>query len=430
MNANYAYRALTYQGYSKENLYYLSADTDLDLDGNGKLDDVDADATNINLEYAIKTWALDAEDLFIYMVDHGGNGTFRMGGTELLYATDLDSWLDVLQQTLPGSVTMVYDACESGSFLPLLTPPAGKQRILVTSTSSGEEAIFVGNGTVSFSFLFWGHMFNGESFYDAFVGAKKSVATTYSQTPQLDANGNGIGNEKADKDLASVIQVGNEAKSAGDVPVIGAVSPEQSLESTTSALIYAEQVIDANGISRVWAVITPPGYSSGTPDTPVTDLPTIDLSSVGNNRYEAPYTNFTLSGTYNIAVFAMDRKGVLSLPVQTSVTVPMTSSCLVAAADLSIQFPCAEYDGNPYAFTLAFYRHPDDPSGLYWKMVLATFTTGEGTDCIPIGSDLSIPISCVAYSDTQYGFTLRFYNNPYDPSGLYWKMDMSTLTMK
>jgi hypothetical protein len=49
-------------------------------------------------------------------------------------------------------------------------------------------------------------MFNGESFYDAFVSAKKSVATTYSQTPLLDANGNGTGNEKEDKDLASLIR--------------------------------------------------------------------------------------------------------------------------------------------------------------------------------------------------------------------------------
>jgi len=30
----------------------------------------------------------------------------------------------------------------------------------------------------------------------------------------------------------------------------------------------------------------------------------------------------------------------------------------------------------------------------------------------------------------QYGFTLRFYNNQYDPSGLYWKVDMNTLVVK
>ncbi|MCF8145711.1 MAG: hypothetical protein K9N21_17510 [Deltaproteobacteria bacterium] len=350
MCANYAYRALTYQGYTKDTIYYLSADMDLDLDGNGKLDDVDADATNANLQYAINTWAEDANDLLIYMVDHGGNGTFRMSGTELLYATELDGWLDTLQQTLHGHVTLIYDACESGSFLPYLLPPSGKQRYVAASTSPGEESIFVGNGTVSFSFLFWGHMFNGESFYNSFVNAQKSVSTTYSQTCQLDANGNGIGNEKEDKDMASQLRIGNETKSAGDVPVIGGVSPAQSLSSGTSASIYADQVIDADGISRVWAVITHPDYTPGGSDTPVTDLPTLDLTSAGNSRYEGTYTGFTMPGAYNIAIFAMDRKGVLSLPVQTSVTMSATGGCLTVASDLSIKVPCAEYLGVPIRF--------------------------------------------------------------------------------
>ena len=225
-----------------------------------------------------------------------------------------------------------------------------------------------------------------------------------------------------------MIKIGNETKSAGDVPVIGSVSPAQSLQDTTSATIYADQVIDADGISRVWAVITPPGYSSGSTETPVTDLPTIDLIAVGNSRYEGTYTNFTSSGTYNIAVFAMDRKGVLSPPVQTSVIT--TSSCLAVGGDLSIKVPCAEYNTTRYGFILDFYRNPDDPSGFYWKLVMATLTSGTGTDCISIGSDLSMPIPCAAYNGVQYGFTLRFYNNPYDPSGLYWKMDMGTLVVK
>ena len=77
-----------------------------------------------------------------------------------------------------------------------------------------------------------------------------------------------------------------------------------------------------------------------------------------------------------------------------------------------------------------FHPYQDDPSGLYWKMVLATLTTGEGAGCIPIATDLSMPISCAVYNGVQYGFTLRFYNNPYDPSGLYWKRDIGTFEVK
>jgi len=65
LSANFAYRTLTYQGFTKDSIYYLSSDTDLDLDQNGVADDVDADATNANLEYAITEWAADADNLLI-----------------------------------------------------------------------------------------------------------------------------------------------------------------------------------------------------------------------------------------------------------------------------------------------------------------------------------------------------------------------------
>ena len=61
---------------------------------------------------------------------------------------------------------------------------------------------------------------------------------------------------------------------------------------------------------------------------------------------------------------------------------------------------------------------------------METLMIGEGSDCIPIGTDLSMPMSCVSYNGSQYGFTFNFYRNPYDPSGLYWKMDTSTFEVK
>ncbi|MEA3359121.1 MAG: hypothetical protein U9R17_06930, partial [Thermodesulfobacteriota bacterium] len=143
----------------------------------------------------------------------------------------------------------------------------------------------------------------------------------YPQNPLLEGNGNGIGNEKEDKDIVRALKIGNETKSAGDIPVIGSLSPARTLDGETSALIYAENVIDADGISRVWAVITPPDYSPNSPDNPVTDLPILDLTLKGDNRYEGTYNNFTSEGTYTIAIFASDRGGVISLPKATTVTV-------------------------------------------------------------------------------------------------------------
>jgi streptogramin lyase len=321
--ASFAYRALTYQGYDSESIYYLSADTRLDIDGNGT-PDVDANATNANLQTAITSWAYDADDLFIYMTDHGGDGTFRMGPAELLYATELDTWLDSIQNTIPGKLVLVYDACRSGSFLPLLTPPAGKTRILVSSAGKDEESMFFLQGKISFSFMFWASIFNGDSFYNSYISASENIGKTYRnphaprQVPLLDANANGIGNEKEDKTLAQAVVLGNGIVSGADIPFIGSVSPAQTLNGPTSAKIYAENVVDADGISRVWAVITPPDHAVS-PDDPVTDMPMIELKSVGGNRYEGSYDSFTVNGTYNIAVFAADNQSFMGIPLQTGV---------------------------------------------------------------------------------------------------------------
>ena len=79
---NTAYRTLAFQGLNRDDIYYLSANTGLDLDGNGLADDVDADATSANLQYAIETWAADADNVIVYAADHGGAQTFRMSANE------------------------------------------------------------------------------------------------------------------------------------------------------------------------------------------------------------------------------------------------------------------------------------------------------------------------------------------------------------
>jgi hypothetical protein len=123
----------------------------------------------------------------------------------------------------------------------------------------------------------------------------------------------------------NVNAVFEDVRRNGDIPVIGSISPARTLDGETSALIYAENVIDADGISRVWAVITPPDYSPNSPDNPVIDLPILDLTLKGDNRYEGTYSNFTSTGAYTIAIFASDNKGALSMPKATTVTVPQGS---------------------------------------------------------------------------------------------------------
>ena len=425
-----AYNTLISQGYTKDLVYYLSPNTIHDVDGDGD-PEVDADATSVNLAYAIQSWSQDVSQLILYMVGHGGIGEFKIGNTEKVSVQDLDAWLDNAQEGFVEEVVFLYDACHSGSFFSVLSPPPERQRVFAASAESDQDALISGEGLLSFSYLFWSCIRNGDTFYDSFVSAKNALSIAFSerQDSKLEVNWDGKVYDKDDKALALKVKVGLELKSGSEPPSIGSVysSPKQ-IRVGDSTVIYARDVEALEGLSNVWAVITPPSTSS-IPEGPVVDLPILDLSG-GEGSYQGAYGGFNSPGTYNVAVFAQDQKGYLSMPVKTTVTVTDDESCLMVAAGLGINVPCAEYDGTHYGFLLDFYPNPDDPSGFYWKLVMASLTKGTGPDCNSIGPDLRMPMDCVSYNDTQYGFVLRFYPNPYDPSGLYWVMDKSTLIVK
>jgi len=401
MCSNFSYRAMTYQGFTKASIYYLTSDTDLDLDNNGEPDDVDGDATNGNLQQAITTWAADADNLVIYLVDHGGDGTFRMSGSETLAAFELDTWLDQLQTVISGKVMVVYDACASGSFLTALTPPTGKDRIVISSTSPSESAYFVTQGSVSFSNFFWTHVFNGVNVKDAFDLSRQAIGyATDFQNPLIDANGNGFGNEPEDFTLVQNTYIGNGTVIHGEVPLINEVSAPQTIIDTNSALLYADDVTDTDGIARVWAVIRPPDYSAGSTTNPVQELPSLDLIPVGGNRFEATYDGFNIEGTYQIAVYARDRIGNTSIPKLTTVSVnnPLRRKAIIVAGGPSSDelWPAVETNAGLVYDTLIFQGYSD--ADLYF---LSPVTFSAGVDGLATLGNLNYAIGTWAAESTR-----------------------------
>ncbi len=412
MIAGAAYQTLVYQGFSKENIYYLSpAGNTIDADGNGEYDDVAADATNSNLQYAIENWALDADNLFIFMTDHGNKDKFLMRKNEHLHASDLDNWLDKTEAVIPGKVIFVYDACRSGSFLPLLTPVQGKQRILISSTSTGQNALFSDRGVLSFGYFFWSSLLYGDSFYDSFVKAKDGVLLTYNQrqTPLLDANGNGVSNEREDQDIARDISVGDEIVSGYTIPTIGSVSPSATIFDENSILIYANDVEDIDGIRRVWANILPPDYISGSADNPVTTLPTIEFFDVGDNRYEATYDGFSSEGVYHLTIFAVDSAGDISLPKATTIAWQCAS---LDSTTLSFTAPCLELGGTQLEVTFDY-----TGEGLAWEVKSFSEITGF-SDCSVFDNDFTFIVPCLEYSGTRFEITFK-----YSGDGVEWEIE-------
>jgi hypothetical protein len=310
-----AYKSLLYQGYTAESIYYLAQDTDAE--------GVDAKATLDNISYAINTWGMKnpaATELLIYLVDHGQTEKFHINESEALSAQDLAQWLNHLQDSRDIPITLIYDACKSGSFVAKLSPPPlGKERIVITSTSPTEEAIISTN--LSFSFSFWSAINRGYELRDAFFYARNQIPPN--QTPLLDANGNGKGNEPEDESIAKTRKIRRGYKPQTDVPYIFDVSAPQIIHNETSVTLRAGVSYFKGGsaIQRVWAIISPPGFLPDFPNTPITNLPSIELSDPDNDGiYEGVYDNFTKNGIYSITICATNTHGDYALFRRTTVT--------------------------------------------------------------------------------------------------------------
>ncbi|MDP2647071.1 MAG: DUF1566 domain-containing protein [Desulfobacterales bacterium] len=308
--ADKAFDTLFNRGYRSDNIKYLSHQS------YSENPNVDAVATKAGLETAITQWATDADEFVLYLNGHGGKGTFRISEHEDVTASQLDAWLDVLQHQRNIKVIVIYEACYSGSFLPVLAATGDQVRVLISSADADQQAWLVTDGTVSFSWPFWTRTGAGFNVYDAFANATKSISFGYRQTPMIDTNGDGKFNEKADKLYASNVYIGYKAVSAAEFPEISAVSPTKFLIDETTATIFAEGVTGATSIVRVWATVLRPDFDPGSPDAPVTYLPEFELTDRGGNRYEGIYNNFNLDGRYILTIYAKDDKDLLSEPMQ------------------------------------------------------------------------------------------------------------------
>ena len=319
MVSNLAFRALRYQGFAKDQIRYLTYNTQQDLDDNGQFDDLD-NATKSNLRTSITDWAEDSEKLLIYLTDHGKQGTFQINATEgedsNLKAKELAWWLEELPAT---QVLIIYDACYAGSFIETIK---GSGRTVITSTAPRELAQFGFSGSLSFSNYFWAQVFNGANFREAFTTAGQAVRfpgnqAVNPQTPQVDADGNGIPNEEQDKALLASLELLSQTQSYNKIPVIKsyAATPNPIPKGDNKATLRAEGVTDADGIQRVWAVIWSPNFSA-TGSNPITELPYVDLQLIVGTKhsYAASYEGFTSDGTYYVLIYAMDRQGNMSTP--------------------------------------------------------------------------------------------------------------------
>jgi hypothetical protein len=325
-----AYSALKYQGYSDDDIYFMSNEQDPQKTTyDPALVDNVASVSAVN--WAINTWASGAydgditHDIVLYMIGSGGDGIFHIDNSTPLSAADLKVWADNLQDGDPvipdiqNEITVIYDASQSGSFLPSLVPPSGKERILISSTGRYKSACFLQEGDVSFSRYFWGQILNGVNVRDSYIHARDVMSSMCSfQIAEIDDDGDGAGNEKSDGTLALNTAIGTGIRLGGIDPLVSNAGGDISITyPDTTATIWVDNAITTGSISKVWAIVLPPDYNPDLPDNQ-TDVDTCQLFDVGNNRYETDDVNypcdvFTKSGRYRVIIYAQDTLGNNSL---------------------------------------------------------------------------------------------------------------------
>ncbi|MEZ4529258.1 MAG: C13 family peptidase, partial [Desulfobacterales bacterium] len=321
---DFAFRTLLCHGYARDKIKYFTHDTAC-LVSNCSMPPSkygsDGIPTKAGLADAVKNWASDADDLVLFLADHGGENTFRLSASEILKADeegsedDLKGYLDYLQTktTMSGRVIVVYDACQSGSFISRLAAPPGKQRIVLTSAADAQNAWFLSMGRLSFSYQFWSAVFGGAPLNQAF-GLGRDMMADY-QTCQADGNGDGVANENEAK-LLSKIYIGfGYGGYAGALPVVNEGSESIILNGNTSALIWAGSIAAEKEIAEVWAEILPPCFEFGSPEIPLTNLTKVVLQGPDNEEiFQAEFDGFTEQGIYTVNIYASDTDNMYSLP--------------------------------------------------------------------------------------------------------------------
>jgi hypothetical protein len=311
---NTAYNLYKAQGYNDDQILYLSIDPALPGSDQG--------ATVANLRDAITTWAVDKvgpdQPLILYLMDHGDVDQLFVDevNQQHISPNDLNSWLDQLETTVPNvKVTVIIEACNSGSFIEGDQSVSKGARVVISSTNAKNVAYASADGA-QFSDHFLTNLSQDYGLCMSFRDAQDAVQQLSSiQEPWIDANGNKVPNETADCEAANL-----QNPSAGLLPEDSwapyIVMVQGSERVADHKGVISAQVRDNKAVARVWAVVYRPSYVAPTDGQELVpeDLPSFDLVAQGNEMYSAEYAHFDELGSYRIAIYAEDESGLKAGP--------------------------------------------------------------------------------------------------------------------
>jgi len=327
------YHRFTQRGMSDEDIYWLNYNSAIDIDNDGVNDNVVDTSSFGKAKFydTIKTWAKDTNKtgpLYIYMVDHGANGAFKIsskdkdgdGSKEIVYSSELVSAVDSFIDETSRDVYIIIEACKSGSFIPMFQNSSNSDKIaVIASSQAGKFSYIDAFGNVSFTKFLADELLSGKTMHKAYEDAVTKLnnqgGVYAKQTPMIYASTDALKNSS----------VGGSFSIAGislitiDNIYIDSVEDNTNIDLTNKKNIKINAKITANsGISKVWTTVIPPDFSTILDDnftTPDLAPYTKELSfNSQTQQFETTWdilSSKTYSGDYKITVYAEDNDGLV-----------------------------------------------------------------------------------------------------------------------
>lgn len=334
--ANRAYQALIDQGFSHENIHYLSA-------GPAE-ENVDDAATKENLRHALLYWAkaldnparsgdvppeLPADELIVYMTGHGDTELFRINDvaspTQQVSAGELAEMFRDLQYespAMPGKLIFVYDACNAGSFLAPLAIGPGKERYVVASVPDQTKARFNEEGAFSFSGRFWNEVGLTGRLYRAFVLARNFMDFDADQLALIDIDSDGSPDVFDLNDIDVDVLIGRGWIGASVTPEFGEVMADAALSCGRAQRVWVSGLNEPPGVNEAWGILKVDEDDASETSIPIFYEERIDLFDLdGDATFDATVSGLTRNGIYFLNFYFQDAKGDIgSVPGQLKIT--------------------------------------------------------------------------------------------------------------
>ena len=320
-----AYNRFSYRGLSDSDIYWINYNENVDIDNDGRDDSV-VDSTELSVQNfysAINTWAKNSTKkgtLYIYMVDHGANNSFKVASGEVIYSTAFKNEVEKFVNATGREVVIIMEACKSGSFADDFASSSVANKVAFIGSSEPNELSYVDmHGSLSFTKLFLDKLLAGNSLYKAFNDsstALKNIGGIYTkQSPLFSASTDALKNMVVGGSYAAASM---SLTTIDEIFVNDSSTEQTQLDVTSKKINLRAKITAGSGINKVWATVITPDFTppSINEEYVIPDLTSYTTEQFTYNKdsleYEGSYqikTAQSYTGIYEISVYVEDIDG-------------------------------------------------------------------------------------------------------------------------